>query len=64
MCAQEEHEIIAALQKHQAGKIILRIPVEPTEYWKIRKNMEAKLSGDKTYALLYVGNEAVIVEKI
>ena len=63
MCAQEEHEIIAALQKHEAGRVILRIPVDPADYWKIRKKMEAKLAGDKTYALLYLGNEAVIVEK-
>lgn len=63
MCAQEEHEIITALQKHEAGKVILRMPVDPAEYWKIRKKMEAKLTGNKTYALLYLGNEAVIVEK-
>ncbi len=63
MCAQEEHEIIAALQKHDAGKVILRMPVDPSEYWKIRKKFEVKLTGDKTYALLYLGNEAVIVEK-
>jgi len=63
MCAQEEHEIIAVLQKHNAGKVILRIPVDPAEYWKIRKKMEAKLTGDKAYALLYLGNQAVIVEK-
>ena len=63
MCAQEEHEIIAALQKHDAGKVILRFPVDPKEYWKIRKKIESKLRGDKTYALLYVGTEAVIVEK-
>lgn len=63
MCAQEEHEIIAALHKHEAGKVILRMPVDPSEYWKIRKKMEAKLTGDKTYALLYLGTEAVIIEK-
>lgn len=63
MCAQEEQEIITALQKHKAGKVILRMPVDPSEYWKIRKKMEVKLTGDKTYALLYIGNEAVIAEK-
>lgn len=64
LCAQDEHEIIAALQKHDAGRVILRIPVDPAEYWKIRKKMEAKLTGNKTYALLYLGDEAVIVEKL
>ena len=63
MCAQEEHEIIAALQKHKAGKVILRFSVDPKEYWRIRKKIEAKLTGDKTYALLYIGTEAVLVEK-
>ncbi|HLD40444.1 MAG TPA: methyltransferase domain-containing protein [Candidatus Nanoarchaeia archaeon] len=63
MCAQEEHEIIAALQKHQAGQVILRFSVDPKEYWRIRKKIEAKLTGDKTYALLYIGTEAVLVEK-
>ena len=64
LCAQDEHEVIAALQKHDAGKVILRIPVDPKEYWKIRKKMETKLQGGKTYALLYLGSEAVIVEKV
>ena len=64
MCAQEEQEIIAALQKHKAGKVILRFPVEPKEYWKVRKRFESKLTGNKTYALLYLGTEAVIVEKV
>lgn len=63
MCAQDEHEILTVLHKHNAGKVILRIPVDPAEYWKIRRKIEAKLDGSKTYALLYLGNEAVIVEK-
>ena len=62
-CAQDEHEIIATLHQHQAGKVILRFSLEPQEYWKIRKKIEAKLTGDKTYALLYLQNKAVIVEK-
>ena len=64
VCKQDEHEIIAALQKHEAGKVILRFSVEPEEYWKVRNKIEAKLTGDKTYALFYFGNEAVIVEKV
>ncbi len=64
MCAQDEHEIIAALQKHDAGKVLLRIPVDPKEYWKIRKKIEEKLSGSKAYALLYLGAEAIIIENV
>ena len=63
MCTQDEHEIITALQKHKAGQVILRIPVDPTEYWKVRKRIESTLTGNKTYALLYLGTEAVIVER-
>lgn len=64
MCKQEDHEIIAALQKHNAGQVILRMSLDPQEYWKVRKKFEAKLIGDKTYALLYLGKEAVIVERV
>jgi len=63
VCAQDEHEIITALRKHEAGKVILRFPIEPKEYWNFRKKIESKLTGNKTYALLYLGNDAVIVEK-
>ncbi len=64
VCAQDEHEIITALQKHKAGKVILRFSVEPKEYWDVRKRIESKLTGDKTYALLYLKDKAVIVEKV
>lgn len=60
---QDEHEIIAALKKHKAGKVILRFPIEPKEYWKVRGRIEAKLTGSKTYALLYLKDKAVVVEK-
>ncbi len=64
VCRQEEHEIIAALHKHGAGKVILRISVEPKEYWNVRKRIESKLNGTKTYALIYLSDAAVIVDKI
>lgn len=64
VCKQEEHEVIAALHKHKAGKVILRIAVDPKEYWTVRKKIESKLTGDKIYALLYLGDAAVIVEKV
>ncbi len=63
ICGQDEHEIIAALKKHKAGKVILRFPIEPKEYWKVRGRIEAKLTGNKTYALLYFDDKAIIVEK-
>lgn len=64
VCKQEEHEIVAALHKHEAGKVILRISVDPQEYWKVRKKIESKLKGTKTYALIYIADAAVIVEKV
>lgn len=64
VCAQDEHEIIAALQTHKAGKVILRFSVEPKDYWNVRNRIEAKLTGDKTYALFYLGDDAIIVEKV
>lgn len=63
VCKQEEHEIIAALHKHDAGKVILRISVDPKEYWNVRKNIESKLKGTKTYALIHIADAAVIVER-
>src|SRR3989344_7655500 len=64
ICTQDEHEIIGALQKHDAGKVILRISVDPAQYWDVRKKIEVKLTGHKTYALIYIGDAAVIVEKV
>ncbi len=64
VCRQDEHEIITALHKHEAGKIILRMPIDPQEYWKMRIRIESKLKGTKTYALIYVADAAVIVEKV
>ena len=64
VCKQEEHEIIAALHKHDAGKVILRISVDPKEYWNVRKNIESKLKGTKTYALIHIADAAVIVERV
>src|SRR3989344_467941 len=63
VCKQDEHEIISALHQHEAGKVILRIPVDPKEYWNIRTRIESKLKGNKTYALIYIADAAVIVEK-
>lgn len=62
-CRQDEHEIIAALKKHKAGKVILRFTIEPKEYWNVRGRIEAKLTGSKTYALLYLNDRAIVVEK-
>src|SRR3989338_1690677 len=64
MCKQDEHEIIAALQKHGARKVILRVSVDRAEYWKVRKKIEAKLTGNKTYALIYFVDSPVIVYKM
>jgi len=63
VCKQEDHEILAALHKHDAGKVILRMSVDPQEYWDVRKKIESKLRGTKTYALIYIADAAVIVEK-
>ncbi len=63
ICRQDEHEIIVALKKHKAGKVILRFSIEPKEYWKTRNKIESQLEGNKTYALLYLNDRAVVVEK-
>ncbi len=55
-------EIHVALEKIKAGKVILRIPVDPKEYWTMRKYYERAGNG-RTVHLFKIGETAVIAEK-
>lgn len=51
-----------ALQLHDAGKVVLRYPLEPQEYWKERTYFEKELKGTKTVHVFCFG-EVIVVEK-
>ncbi|MBI2666605.1 hypothetical protein HYX13_03260, partial [Candidatus Woesearchaeota archaeon] len=50
-----EKGVIALLKKAEAGKVTLRFPVDPKEYWKLRTYYERRLSGRKKVSLFKFG---------
>jgi precorrin-6B methylase 2 len=63
-CRFEDKEIIEALKKQGASKVLLRFSVEPKDYWKIRNSYEDQLQGDKELCLFKLKNKAVIAKLI
>lgn len=59
-----EKKIIQLLNKLSAGKVTLRLEVNPAEYWSLRKKYEQRLSGLKTVSLFKFDERAVIGEKV
>ena len=59
----EEKNILEKLRKVHAGKVTLRLEVNPKQYWSMRKSYEKHLCGEKTVALFKFGAKAVIAEK-
>ncbi len=56
-----EEDLISVLKKLGAGKLTLRYGVDPKDYWKVRKNIENKLSGNNKFQL-FKGNNYLILE--
>ncbi|MEK6900091.1 MAG: hypothetical protein AABX05_03120, partial [Nanoarchaeota archaeon] len=63
-CKQDQHEIVEVLKKNDAGKVVLRLSVDPDEYWQVRNKLESRLTGKKSCYLFYFNELAVIAEKI
>jgi len=60
----QETKILSALQKEQAGNVILRYDLEPEEYWPARTRYERNLRGSKTLCLFRFQEKAVIAERV
>lgn len=60
----QEKEVISLLRKTGAGKVVLRYPVDPKEYWNIRKKWEQPLSGKKKVCLFQFGSRAAVGERV
>ncbi len=52
------------LKSEKAGKVVLRLDIEPGKYWELRKTLEEGLSGDRTLHMFGFGNEIVVGEKV
>ncbi|AEH23724.1 class I SAM-dependent methyltransferase [Pyrococcus yayanosii] len=52
------------LRKEGYGRATLRISVPDSEYWRIRKKIEAGLRGERRAFVFQVGNTAVIAEEL
>ncbi|MEM1513746.1 MAG: class I SAM-dependent methyltransferase [Candidatus Thermoplasmatota archaeon] len=63
-CSFNFSEINKILKRINAKKAILRINIEPKNYWNFRKKIENGLKGEKIYHIFKLGNRALIVEEI
>ena len=57
-------EIMAFLRMEGYGKITLRLSVSPDKYWKIRKNIEERLKGEKKASLFKIKDTYVVGEYV
>ena len=61
-CKFDLSEIKDSLRDLDAGKVTLRLEIDPKEYWGFRKEIEKGLSGDRKVSLFRIGDYAMIVE--
>ena len=54
-CEKDKGQIIALLQKNDAGKAILRYPIDSNKYWQERASIEKELKGKETIYLFDFG---------
>lgn len=64
VCGFNLSEINERLRKLGAGKITLRFPIPPKEYWDARNKLESDLKGEKWFYLFRKENEALIVRPL
>ncbi|MDP7181744.1 MAG: methyltransferase domain-containing protein [Candidatus Woesearchaeota archaeon] len=62
--AENVEEAVVLLKKHGFGKVLLRLRVKPEEYWRVRKQVEADLEGEKQAALLEIHQKLYVVSKV
>lgn len=63
ICSFNFSEINKILKSMNAKKAILRINVEPKNYWNIRKKIEDGLKGEKTFHIFKLDEKALILEE-
>ena len=60
----DRKKILESLQRHQAGKAVVRYEVDPKEYWSERNYYEKQLIGKKELVLFDFDGLAVVCERI
>ncbi|MEM2935178.1 MAG: class I SAM-dependent methyltransferase [Candidatus Thermoplasmatota archaeon] len=63
ICSFNFSEINKILNRINAKKAILRMDIEPENYWNIRKKIEDGLKGEKTYHIFKFKDKALIAEE-
>jgi len=56
--------ILDALRRHRAKHVVLRMSLDPKEYWEVRKQFEERLDGDRKLHLFVFGDKAVIAKSL
>jgi len=64
ICSFNISEINKVLRKINARKAILRMKIEPKNYWNMRKKIEEGLKGEKAYHIFKFDEKALICERI
>lgn len=62
ICRFSKPAIHNMLRELGAGKVTLRFSLSPQDYWKVRKQLEASLSGEKIFHVFRIGERALICE--
>ena len=60
----EDSEIKKSLQDLSVGTVLIRWPVPPDQYWKIKNKLESSLSGTKKVSLFKLQGQAVVGEEV
>ncbi|MAF35191.1 hypothetical protein CMO91_05075 [Candidatus Woesearchaeota archaeon] len=61
--AESVEDAAVLLKKHGFGKVLVRLRVKPEEYWRVRKQLEADLTGEKQAALLEIHQKLYVVKR-
>ena len=61
---EDSDEITSSLKKHNVGTVILRMNLDPKDYWEKRKEYETKLTGSKKIHLFSINKKNVICKKL
>ncbi|MBN1793259.1 class I SAM-dependent methyltransferase [Candidatus Woesearchaeota archaeon] len=64
VCGNDPLLIKTELRKCKAASVVIRLEVDPKEYWQVRNEYEQGLSGNREVVLLGFENVAVICEKM
>lgn len=59
-----KEDIVEVLTKFYGGKVVLHGRIAQEEYWLMKKEIEAKLTGDEIFDVFFVGEKVIVTRKM